>query len=84
MYSYTFSFVVPKTFDHLGTNLITFLYKPTQGSDIELLNYDSKVGELYDESSLLSLTVQSELYMADVKETAKSGSYSYGQELTFK
>lgn len=82
--SYTFSFVIPKTFDHLGNNLINFVYEPLHGEKIELLNYDTKISELYEESNLLNFTVQSELFMFDVKETVKSGTYAYGQELTFK
>jgi len=83
--SYTFEYNVPATFDGVGTNVISFKYVIGANKEaIKLENYDSKIGELFEDTVLLNFTVISELYMVDIKSKPETTTFKYGNTYTYR
>jgi hypothetical protein len=82
---YTFEIPVSATFDSIGKQRISFRYQPrTAGAKaISLGNFDSAAGELLDESSPLTFSVNAKLQVADLKDAPADGALSYGDEVAF-
>jgi len=81
---YQFEFTIPSTLDYIGSNVVSFRYQTVHGQSIPLANFDSTYGELYDDSSVLSFAVESNLHLADVKEQPQQGDFYYGNEIGFR
>eukprot|EP00005_Dracoamoeba_jomungandri_P001968 CAMPEP_0174261362 /NCGR_PEP_ID=MMETSP0439-20130205/11380_1 /TAXON_ID=0 /ORGANISM="Stereomyxa ramosa, Strain Chinc5" /LENGTH=986 /DNA_ID=CAMNT_0015345823 /DNA_START=77 /DNA_END=3037 /DNA_ORIENTATION=+ len=81
---YSFEIEVSPSLDSIGSNLVSFRYETASGQSIDLSNYDSNSGELYEDSSVLSYKVNAELHMVDVKEQPSTNDYYYGNTINFR
>jgi len=81
---YTFETSVESVFESIGTNVITFRYVPAVGEEVPLQNYDSNIGELYEDIHVLNYTVKADLSLADITESPKAGSLFYGGNVGYK
>jgi len=72
------------TLDTLGNRILSFKYISSNGEEIELANYDSSIGELFDDSVLLSYSVNSELHLVDVEESPNRTEFYYGDMINFR
>jgi hypothetical protein len=81
---YTFAIPIEPTFASIGTNTLSFRYQPSSGPEIQLQNFDSASGELYEDINVLSYTVNADLALTDVSEKAKASELVYGDSVTYK
>jgi len=81
--SVTFEYTVPSTFEGLGSYEVVFRYVSAYGRQVQLENYNSQEGELYEESSPVVLNVQSDL-VVEILEAPTNTNLNYGTEVTFR
>jgi len=81
---YVFEVPITPTLDSIGVNVVSFRYVTAAETSVNLANYDSSLGELYEDASQLNFTVISELHMVDVKEQPKTHDYFYGNDINFR
>jgi hypothetical protein len=81
---YSFSIPVEATFAALGVNTLSFRYKSAAGEEVALQNFDSTIGELYEDINVLNYTVKADLALVDVSEKPKATDLLYGDSVVFK
>lgn len=81
---YTFQVPVEATFDSFGVNALSFRYKTASGEDVVLQNFDSSIGELFEDVNVLNYTVSADLSLVDVAEQPKAKDLVYGDVVVFK
>lgn len=81
---YAFSLDIEPVFASLGVNALTFRYKPASGEDVVLQNFDSSVGELYEDINVLNYTVKGDLALVDVTEKPTTTELVYGDNVVYK
>lgn len=80
---YTFETTVEPLLESIGTHYLTFRYVPAVGAEVHLQNYDSSIGELYEDINVLNFTVKADLSL-EAKEQPKAGSLFYGGNVVYK
>jgi len=81
---YTFEFVVEPVLESIGTNVLSFRYLPVVGDEVLLQNYDSSIGELYEDIQVLNYTVKADLSLSDLSQAHKAGNLFYGGNVGYK
>lgn len=78
---YVFAYDIPQTFDALGPVVLSFRYVSSAGKTVQLDNYDSVEGSLYEEA--LELSVSADLRV-NVLEQPTTTNFYYGNQITFR
>lgn len=83
--AYIFRRSVLSTFDAIGTNIVSFHYETASGKVLNLQNYDSTLGELFEDGKHLNYTVETELHVGSLKQELQT-KLDYGNDvkLTFQ
>jgi hypothetical protein len=81
---YVFEVPVTATLDSIGVNVVSFRYVTVSGASFDLSNYDSRLGEVIEDSASLSYTVNANLQTVDVEEQPKATTFAYGQTIEFR
>jgi hypothetical protein len=81
---YVFEVPVTATLDSIGVNVVSFRYVTVSGASFDLSNYDSRLGEVIEDSASLFYTVNANLQTVDVEEQPKATTFAYGQTIEFR
>jgi len=81
--SFNFQLPVKATFYSIGNNIVSFHYETATGDSIPLQLFDSAVGELYEDGSQLSYSVNTELHLRNLKNAPQDGKLDYGNDVMF-
>jgi hypothetical protein len=81
--SYNFQLPVKATFYSIGNNIVSFHYETASGDNIPLQLFDSSEGELYEDGTQLSYSVNNELHLRNLKNAPQDGHLDYGNDVMF-
>jgi len=81
---YSFETTVPSRLDFIGINVISFRFVAADGESFIISNFDSTLGELYDDTQLLNYTVGAELSLSHLDEKPNINSFYYGNEIVYR
>jgi len=81
--AFNFQLPVSATFYSIGNNLVSFHYETASGVKIPLQIFDSSAGELAEDGSQLSYSVNTELHLKNLKNAPQDGHLDYGNEVMF-
>lgn len=74
---YVFPLKIEPTLDLIGTNVVSFKYKASNGEIVELGNFDVESGNLVEDTSLLNFTVKAKLQMVSSSGGIVNNSHAY-------
>jgi hypothetical protein len=81
--AYNFQLPVSATFYSIGNNVVSFHYETAAGVKIPLQLFDSRAGELFEDGSSLSYSVNTELHLKNLNNEPRNGNLDYGNEVIF-
>jgi hypothetical protein len=78
-----FELPLSATFDSIGTQLISFRFIAANGDTVQLANYDSAAGELYDESNAVAFSVPVDLVFQPLGDKPAASAFVYGADIAY-
>lgn len=80
---YVFALKLAPELKSLGTHHLAFRYVAADGKSFDLPAYDTKRGELVEDTAALSVRVNTKLQLVDVEDLPTDTTFQYGNEVVF-